>query len=370
VEDDFRRAKAAIADATGEEPVLARPPFGNVCPGILSSLEALGLSYVGWSVNTRDWLGGRESAVHLCGGGSIVLFHDGGRVNASNHGRMTRMLSMVVESQASYGRSSVTVPRLLASWDDGLVVACRDSGLRMLGWAVAPTDDGNASLVAYWMPQDAMGGLTYGVSAGGRRWSTTIPPMSKIDDWLMPVETGLPFGGAVELGEVWSSRYNVGMIRLNLGCGGHVLEGWDNFDVPAKAKPPVKPWRWNDPLPYADGSVDAVLVQHSLQHCHAGDYHRNLVEIFRVLRPGGRLVLKEADNRHYVWHSPGTTDRDGYIASSISQPEAVAALSAAGFDVCEDKDAIVGRWGDAINRQRRTLRGPNLFVVEGTKPEA
>ena len=60
--------------------MLARPPFGNVCPSILSACGSLGLSYVGWSVNTRDWIGGRDEAVGLCTRGSVVLFHDGGRV--------------------------------------------------------------------------------------------------------------------------------------------------------------------------------------------------------------------------------------------------------------------------------------------------
>lgn len=161
-------------------------------------------------------------------------------------------------------------------------------------------------------------------------------------------------------------------VKLNLGCGKHILQGWENFDIESRAKPPVRAWAWNSPIPYADGSVDVVLVQHSLQHCQLKDYDRNFAEIRRVLklgilRPGGRFILKEADNRYYVWHSPGVTDRDGYIASSISQPEAVAVMLRHGFSVSEDKQTIVDIMGEAINRQHRVLRGNNLFIIEGTK---
>lgn len=164
------------------------------------------------------------------------------------------------------------------------------------------------------------------------------------------------------------SLYNNNMeTRLNLGCGDHVLPGWENFDTASRAKLPVRTWEWNQPLPYSDNSVDAVLVQHSLQHCRPEDYKKNFWEIFRVLKNGGKLLIKEADNRYYVWHRPGVTDRDGYIASSISKPEAINLVVDIGMTVCEDKEDIIKRWGDVINRQRRTLRGQNLFVIECTK---
>jgi peptidoglycan/xylan/chitin deacetylase (PgdA/CDA1 family) len=371
VEDDFRRAKDALASATGEEPRFARPPFGNVSVPILEACGSLGLLYVGWSVNTRDWLGGSDSSVELCTRGSIVLFHDGGRVTQDRASRTIGILRRVIDGQARQGRRSVAVPALLASWDDGLVTRSEDSGLRMTGWSTATSEDGRTLFVAYWMPEDAIGGMTYGLSSPGGRSSVTIPPMSKIDDWIAPVVAAAREGPELDLGKVFSSRYNGGMgARLNIGCGKHVLDGWVNLDVASRAVPPVGVGEWNQRLPYADGTVDAVLVQHSLQHCRPDDYDRNFSEIARVLRPGGRLVLKEADDRHYVWHRPGVTDRDGYIASSISQPEAVAALTRAGLSVREDKDRIVAEWGVAINRQRRLLRGRNLFVVEGTKAEA
>lgn len=44
-------------------------------------------------------------------------------------------------------------------------------------------------------------------------------------------------------------------------------------------------------LPLVDGSVDVVVSNYCLHHLRDRDKHRALVEIHRVLRPGGRLLI-------------------------------------------------------------------------------
>ena len=365
--DDFSRAKDAVESATGRIVKLARPPFGNVCPAIIDACSTLGLMYVGWSVNSKDWVGGLRGDLGCCDRGSIVLFHDGGRVSPVNADRTVSLVESLLGNWR--GLSSATVTELSAVWDDSLV--SNDGGIRLMGWNVLLLGDSGHRVHFYWHPDDILAGLSYGVDLDGKRVSIDVPPMSNVDDWIRPIEdvASMDSSGGFSLGKVWSARYNGGVkgTKINLGCGTHVLEGWDNFDTGSRAQPPVRTWEWNMPLPYADGTVDAVLVQHSLQHCLPDDYDRNFSEIRRVLKSGGKFVLKEADNRNYVWHKPGSTDSDGYIASSISLPEAIEVMSRNGFSVSEDRQAIVGRWGDVINRQRRVLRGHNLFVIEGTR---
>ena len=367
--DDFARCKDSLSQAIGKEVSLVRPPFGNVCPSIMDACVQLDLTYVGWNVNSKDWLGWSSNRLASCSRGSIILFHDGGRVNKDNaNGTISLVESLLGDFR---GLSSVTVPDLIGFWADSRVVK-EENGLRLLGWN-ALCDATGGTLYVYWHPDDLVTGMSYAFDFMGRRMSVAVPPMSNVDDWVKPVKATAcknADGGTI-LGKMRSSRYNEGVkeTKVNLGCGDHILDGWDNFDTDSRATPPVRAWEWNRALPYADGSVGAVLVQHSLQHCRPEDYDRNFLEIRRILKPGGKFVLKEADDRHYVWHKPGSKDRDGNIASSISEPVAVKVLSRNGFLTSTDRANIVARWGETINRQRRIVNGHNLFVVEGTKPE-
>lgn len=158
-------------------------------------------------------------------------------------------------------------------------------------------------------------------------------------------------------------------LRLNLGCGKQVLVGWENLDPKTNISPLVKQWCWNTDLPFESSLADVVLIQHSLQHCRPEDYDKNFIEVLRVLKPGGKVVVKEADDRYYIWHHPGVTDSDGLIASSTSEPEMISVLTRNGFiSINTDRQDIVSKYGDAINRVRRVLHGRNLFVVEAEKP--
>jgi peptidoglycan/xylan/chitin deacetylase (PgdA/CDA1 family) len=82
--EDLRRAGDAIADATGQRPVLYRPPYGRILPRQLSQLHGLGFRTVLWSQLPGDWndripahvLHARLASVS---GGDIVVLHDRAR---------------------------------------------------------------------------------------------------------------------------------------------------------------------------------------------------------------------------------------------------------------------------------------------------
>ncbi len=67
---------------------------------------------------------------------------------------------------------------------------------------------------------------------------------------------------------------------------------------------------FDEELPLFDSSIDRILMVHALEH--AENPHETLKELWRVLAPGGRLVIV-APNRRGVWarfeHTPFGTGR-------------------------------------------------------------
>jgi len=79
-------------------------------------------------------------------------------------------------------------------------------------------------------------------------------------------------------------------MKLNLGCGLDVREQWVNID--RRAAPGINLIMdiAKEPLPFANDSVDEVLASHVLEHI--AKWEEVLLEIHRVLRPGGLLTVK------------------------------------------------------------------------------
>lgn len=73
-------------------------------------------------------------------------------------------------------------------------------------------------------------------------------------------------------------------LKLNLGCGKRIWEGFQNLD--GRTGTDVKA------LPYQDNTVDEIQAIHLLEHIYYWDVTDTLKEWFRVLRPGGRLILE------------------------------------------------------------------------------
>ena len=88
-------------------------------------------------------------------------------------------------------------------------------------------------------------------------------------------------------------------------------------------------------LPLADSSIDRVLVVHALEH--AEDPKQMLLELWRVLAPGGRLVIV-VPNRRGLWarfeHTPFGTGRP------YSRSQLVEILREANF--------TPGAWADTL----------------------
>jgi len=102
-------------------------------------------------------------------------------------------------------------------------------------------------------------------------------------------------------------------MKLNLGCGSQVLDGWVNVDYALGARlmkvPLFRTFNrkvrlfnldWNDKIflhnlskrfPWADSSADIVYSSHTLEHFSKQDGRRFVSECHRVLRKNGILRI-------------------------------------------------------------------------------
>lgn len=82
-------------------------------------------------------------------------------------------------------------------------------------------------------------------------------------------------------------------MRLNVGCGGRIIEGYTGVDaVPRPAANIVAP---ADKIPLPDGSCEEVMAIHLFEHLVPWEAPIALAEWYRLLQPGGKLVLEMPD---------------------------------------------------------------------------
>lgn len=109
-------------------------------------------------------------------------------------------------------------------------------------------------------------------------------------------------------------------LRLNLGCGTKRIIGWVNIDL--YGDPDLRVDLERDRLPYPDGSVDEILASHVLEHLQ--DWWSLFLECARVLRPGGKLVVRVPDHTN----TRALTPRDHHHVFGIEAFHGVARVSA------------------------------------------
>jgi ubiquinone/menaquinone biosynthesis C-methylase UbiE len=89
------------------------------------------------------------------------------------------------------------------------------------------------------------------------------------------------------------------MRKIQFGCGGNRLMGWENYDYEVDI---------SKPLPFPNSSADAVLAEHVLEHISIHDAWNFIEECYRVLKSGGFLrlavpsvsqIFKESDQDYY-----------------------------------------------------------------------
>lgn len=89
-------------------------------------------------------------------------------------------------------------------------------------------------------------------------------------------------------------------VRLHLGSGYLHKDGWVNVDLAVIPAPVELRWNLVHPLPFEDGTVDAIFHEHLLEHIPAQFGMQLLRDSFRVLRQGGVLRIGVPDAGAYL----------------------------------------------------------------------
>lgn len=90
------------------------------------------------------------------------------------------------------------------------------------------------------------------------------------------------------------------MLKLNLGCGPHALQGWKNLDL--ESHPNVERFDLRKPLQFAPESVSFIFSEHFIEHLTKDEAVRLLISCYRLLVPGGVLRLSTPDLQHLAFN--------------------------------------------------------------------
>lgn len=116
VEEELDKTARAIRDVTGLEPLMFRPPYGELSPGAMAAAAGLGCKAVIWSADSFDWHTRSadrvlESALADTRRGSIILMHSTG----VNLDATVTALPDLINTLRAQGYSFVTVAGLLGA---------------------------------------------------------------------------------------------------------------------------------------------------------------------------------------------------------------------------------------------------------------
>jgi hypothetical protein len=164
-------------------------------------------------------------------------------------------------------------------------------------------------------------------------------------------------------------------VRLNVGCGRHVLDGWVNADAVASKLAPRPPELLCDvsDIPLPAGSVRELMGIHIWEHLYRWQCDVVIAHWRRLMRPGALLVLEmpdlfkfcknileaKAGRRHPdqlgMWGLYGDpTEKDPYMAHRWGWTFSTLApfLESHGFGQCAEGEP---QW-HAVGRHDRDFR--------------
>lgn len=115
--DSIRKTAEEIRNICGKDPKIMRPPGGYANDSVLKTAESLGLSVIGWCVDSGDWLEGisaekvADNVLKEVSAGDIILMHDIRPATAN-------ALEILVPELLHRGLTPVTIDELAAESEE------------------------------------------------------------------------------------------------------------------------------------------------------------------------------------------------------------------------------------------------------------
>jgi len=149
-------------------------------------------------------------------------------------------------------------------------------------------------------------------------------------------------------------------IRLNLGCGNKILDGYLNCDYEdnySDNKPDV-PCDIRE-LPFDNDFADEILAVHVLEHFYVWEVEDVLNEWIRVLKPGGKLVIEVPCLDKIINH---------FIKFDGAPPVNLAMWGLYGDPSYQDA-RMTHRWCYSEKQLEALLKQVNLTEIKSEKPQ-
>lgn len=157
-------------------------------------------------------------------------------------------------------------------------------------------------------------------------------------------------------------------LKIQFGSGGNILPGWVNTDL-QYAQPELRV-DITKPLPWKDGVVMMILIEHCLEHVSGPDALRFLDECYRILEPNGLIrVCVPAIDRIAEDFMPVEMARDDVLNHGhlifFSTDSLICLLRIAGFRHCTPtgRKPMDGHW-TAIGKERDDLETLRMEAVK------
>ena len=151
------------------------------------------------------------------------------------------------------------------------------------------------------------------------------------------------------------------MIKLHLGCGRNLLDGWINTDFNTAKFSGSDFLDVTEKFPYDDNSVDYVFSEHMIEHISYQDGKFMIEESFRVLKSGGKIRISTPDLKFLInLYTEDKTDlQKRYIDYSVNHASYNVSIGTDTFII----NNFVRDWDHTFIYDEKTLK--SLFESVG-----